>query len=340
MFVIFEIPSGAVADLLGRKKTVIIGCFALALAALATGASSTYPQVFASFFLWALGFSLISGADEALLYDRLQDDKIYSQVIGRAHFWALLGAALAGIAGPYLYSLNFRYAYLSSALPFFLGGLVLVFFEERMDKHAFTLRGHVERMREGIRLAYQSKYILWAIGIMSLGFGIAYTFSNSYQPYLQNIGFSIRAFSVILPLMFVTEALGGAASGKLYNYFGEKRIFAASVLAIAVCVAVLGFAPKQPIISVLLVYTFLQGILRPMVSMYSNRYIAPANRATVISVQGMIATVTAALMLFLFGFLTDRVGLNNLLIVLGGLALVIGTLLLFLKPRDVITKTI
>lgn len=334
MFVIWEIPSGALADLIGRKKTVMAGCFTLAVAAVATGISSTFIQVLFSFLIWALGFSLISGANEALLYDRLNDSRSYTRVLGKSQFFFLIGAALAGILGPYLFSVNFRFAYLFSSIPFFLGGVTIAFFSETLYKHEFSFRQHLEQVKTGVKIAFQNKFILWATGIMSLTFGASYTFSNSYQPFLQDIGFSIRAFSVILPIMFVGEAIGGSVSWKLNAWLGENRIFRLSVILIALTLAVLGIFPAKAVLIVLLLYTFLQGVVRPVISGYSNRCLEPQHRATVISVQSMIATVTAALLLFLFGFLTDRIGINNLLIVLGGLVLTLGAVLLLAKPSE------
>ncbi|MFI5206194.1 MAG: MFS transporter, partial [Candidatus Paceibacterales bacterium] len=112
MFVLFNVPAGALADIIGRKKTLIFGSLTLVLAAVATGVSHNFTQVLLSFFLWSLGFSLITGADEALLYDSLNNENAYSKAWGRASFYSLLGLALAGILGPFLFSKNFRFPYL------------------------------------------------------------------------------------------------------------------------------------------------------------------------------------------------------------------------------------
>src|SRR5277367_2694586 len=64
MFVLFNVPAGALADIIGRKKTLILGSSVLVLASVATGISKNFTEVFFSFFLWSLGFSLITGADE------------------------------------------------------------------------------------------------------------------------------------------------------------------------------------------------------------------------------------------------------------------------------------
>jgi MFS family permease len=333
MFVLFNVPAGALADVIGRKKTLIFGSFTLVLAAIATGVSSNFTQVLLSFFLWSLGFSLISGADEALLYDALHNEDAYSRAWGRASFFSLLGLALAGILGPILFSKSFRFPYLFSAVSFFLSGACLFFFSENAVKGGLTLKHHLNKTYQGIKIAFSNKYVLWAIGVLALVFGSMYTFSNSYQPYLQNIGFSIKAFSIILPLMFIVQALGGYVSGKLYNKKTENIIFILSLVIIAACFVVLGLFNGKLNLIILFVYSAVQGIIQPIISTYTNRFVDTKFRATVVSVQSMVATAAAALLLFLFGYLTDRVGLNNLLIILGFLVLAFGVALLALKPK-------
>lgn len=335
MFILFEVPSGAVADMVGRKKSVILGCLVLVLAAVASGLSQNFLHLFLSFFLWAAGFSFISGADEALLFDKLQNPETYAKVLGKAHFFSLSGMALAGILGPFLFSINFRFPYLFSAIPFFLGALAILSFpEDRKPSGKFSFANHWQQIKTGISVARRNKYVLWAAAILSLVFAVWYNLSNSYQPFLQEIGFSIKAFSVILPILFIMEALGGSLSGKIYNLWGERSAFAASIVGIAVAVGAAGFLHNKAALALLFFYALCLGIIRPMISTYANKHIASENRATVISAQAMMATIASALSLFLFGFLTDWAGVANLFMVLGGLVLVIGLVLLAIKPRD------
>ena len=230
--------------------------------------------------------------------------------------------------------MNFRFPYLFSAAPFFLAAVAISLFREVHQREPFTFRRHFQQIGLGIATAWRNKYVLWAIGIMALTFAVWYTFTNSYQPYLRNIGFSISAFSWILPAMFLIEAGGARLGGRLYNYVKENQLFFFGLLALAAVFAVLGAWPVKPALLVLLGYQLLRGIFSPVISTYTNRHIESATRATVISVQGMIATTTAAFTLLLFGFLTDRLGLNNLLLMLGGIIFVIGGLLFTLKPKE------
>ena len=88
-------------------------------------------------------------------------------------------------------------------------------------------------------------------------------------------------------------------------------------------------------LALIFVFMFMEGVARPLVSNYANRYIDSANRATVISVQSMIGSMTAAAMLFLIGFLTDRIGVYSVLIALGAFVLMAGVVLLIFRPKNV-----
>jgi MFS family permease len=338
MFMLFEVPSGAFADLVGRKRSVAIGCLVLTIAAIVTGISNTYPQVLASFLLWALGFSCISGATEALLYDRINDEATYGKVLGKSMLFGLSGTIFAGIIGPYLFNIYFRYPYFFSAIPFFLAGIAILFFYEAKNTNTYSLRNHLLQMKGAARTAFSNKFIRWATFVLALVFAINYTMSNAYQPYLTSIGFTVTAFSIILPIMFLSEGFGGFSSSRIFSRIGETKSFLSVLIFLGLSIGLLGLYPNKISLSLLFFYTFIQGVGRPLLSIYSNRYISSHERATVVSVQSMFATIAAALPLFLFGFLTDKFGLHNLYIILGILILVLGGLLLVVKPKNITTQ--
>jgi MFS family permease len=334
MFILFEIPSGALADLVGRKRTILAGLAVLVVAAIATGNAENFMHLFLSFFIWALGFSLISGSSEALLYDSLMDDKLFHRISGRALSFSIMGLALAGMVGPLLFARHFRLPYLSSALPFTAALFIMIFYHETTatPKQRFSLKNHAKQIREAAKIAFSNRFILWSTGALALVFAVSYTFTSSYQPYLTQIGFSVTQFALILPLMFVCEAFGGAWSEKITSRIGEAAAFWANVLLIGVSLISLGYLASKFVVPLLLVYGFLQGFLRPLVSTYANRHIESEHRATIISVQVMFSTIAASALLFSFGFLTDRIGVIALAGVIGALVLVAGIPLLLLRP--------
>ena len=336
MFVAFEVPSGALADLLGRKKTILAGLAVLVLAAIGTGNAQNFLHLFLASIVWSLGFSLISGSSEALLYDNLKDEKLFHRVTGRALSFSIIGLALAGAVGPLLFAVDFRLPYLASALPFAAALLVMLFYREAEThkREQFSPANYAKQIKEGARRAFSNRFILWSMGALAIVFSVSYTFTSAYQPYLVEVGFSVSQFAFILPLMFLSEALGGNWSEKLTQRMGESRAFWIGIMALGISLLALGLIASKFAVPILIFYGFVQGFLRPLASTYANRYVESQHRATVISVQVMASTVVASGLLFAFGFLTDRIGVVALAGVIGALVLVGGVALLLVKPRN------
>jgi MFS family permease len=104
---LFEIPTGAICDIAGRRRTLIIGAALNLLGLIAFAAAEGFPAYAAVEVLLAAGWSLASGADIALIYDVLdqtgapRDERrrvlanyVLAQVLGEAAA-SLLGGALA-----------------------------------------------------------------------------------------------------------------------------------------------------------------------------------------------------------------------------------------------------
>jgi predicted MFS family arabinose efflux permease len=211
----------------------------------------------------------------------------------------------------------------------------MLFYRETVSpgKKPLSVANHIKQIREGASMALRNRFILWSTGALALVFAVSYTFTSSYQPYLTEIGFRVEQFAFILPLMFLSEALGGAWSERITARIGEAAAFWTNFLLLGASLLALGILASKLLVPLLLVYGFLQGFLRPLVSTYANRHIDSTHRATIISVQVMFSTITASILLFSFGFLTDRIGVVALAGLIGALVLIAGIPLLLLRPR-------
>ena len=71
----FEIPSGVIADTLGRKKSLIMSSFSTLMSALIRGFFPGFGFVLLSIAFSALSYNFASGSDSALAYDSLLEEK-------------------------------------------------------------------------------------------------------------------------------------------------------------------------------------------------------------------------------------------------------------------------
>jgi MFS family permease len=65
------VPSGALADRIGRRRSLVAGALLQAVGYVAWTAQPGLPGFAAGFVLWGLGGALASGTQEALLHDGL-----------------------------------------------------------------------------------------------------------------------------------------------------------------------------------------------------------------------------------------------------------------------------
>ena len=112
--VLFEIPTGVIADVYSRKWSIVIGYVIWGIGFLIQGLISLYPIVLLSQLIWGLGFTFVSGAPEAWLVDELGEEDatplfVRGSQIGQAA--SILGIICATLIGT-----------IDVALPIVVGG--------------------------------------------------------------------------------------------------------------------------------------------------------------------------------------------------------------------------
>ena len=121
--VILEIPSGYFADVLGRKKTIIIGACMGFLGFLTYSLSFGFWGFLIAETVLGIGQSFISGSDSAMLYDTLLDmkrEKEYIKFEGRMTSFGNIAEAVAGTVGGLLAAASVRYPYIAQTLVAFV----------------------------------------------------------------------------------------------------------------------------------------------------------------------------------------------------------------------------
>lgn len=73
---LFEIPTGLVADFFGRKKSLVIGTFIIGIAHLLEGSFPTFWAIAVGAALWGIGWTFISGAETAWIADELENNEL------------------------------------------------------------------------------------------------------------------------------------------------------------------------------------------------------------------------------------------------------------------------
>lgn len=305
--VIFEVPTGVVADTRGRQFSYVLGAATLLVSTLLY---LLMWQIHAALWGWAiasillgLGFTFFSGATEAWLVDALSATGFQGHlehIFGRAQTVAG-GAMLVGsVAGGFIaQATNLGVPYLLRAA--FLGVTMVVALRYMRDL-GFTPQRDVRPlaavrnvMRGSIDGGFRNPPVRWLMlaAPFSAGVGI-YVFYAS-QPYLLQLFGDRSAYGIAgLAAAIVAGAgiVGGLLVSRIRRFFRRRTdaLILGGVVNV-VMLAAIGFTGNFWLALVLLTgWALVFAIVGPMRQAFMNGLIPSEQRATVLSFDSLMGS--------------------------------------------------
>src|SRR5579871_6600081 len=158
-----EVPTGALADLLGRKVTMMLG-WAINGIGFTIEAFAPSPGMFlCAFITMGVGTALVSGADVALIFDSLKvlkKEEEFSRFMSRSKLLYRIGLAIATFLGGWVYSIIIRLPYFLISLTNFLAIIFIFFmFEPAIEREKFSFTGYKRQIREGFKEITKNTYM-------------------------------------------------------------------------------------------------------------------------------------------------------------------------------------
>lgn len=339
---VMEVPTGAIADMLGRKTSRLIGrVFTIAFVVLLLTGNS-FAVYALSFILCAFSYNLESGAAEAFLYDTLAyygEEKRYAKLYGRVE-GLYQGAQIVtlSIAG-FLAVSDYRLPFLTTIAATLIA-LVTGLFLIEPPCHTGP-----ERKQAGIWASFKRQYIesfialkaskklIYIILFSSLLFAVNTLAFFYLQNYWKGQGYPESVIGLALASGAFCGVLGGLLAHRIRT--GQRRFlmyfpFLISVPLLFLTVSKVGFV-------VFAFLGFLDSMLFVIVSDYINKLIESHVRATIISVQSAVFSLCMIALFPLFGALSDALGMTTafyILAAVANIAVVLNLLLLAKKRRQ------
>lgn len=313
---IFEIPSGALADLLGRKKSMIVSRILIAISCLIMLVSRNFWLFGLSFFIQALGNNFNSGTEEALIYDSMKalgEEEHYIGVSGRLNVIIEVSQGIATVLGGILAEYSFAYCYGASfviavcaLLPVLLMTEAPFMQEVKHDMQVIKMLINHFQTSFGILKANPEimKVIIYFEGIFTVQ-TMLFFYS---QQYFFDMGYNKIWISFFMLLYSMICCLGALFSEKIYQSFGSRT---APIAAILIAIAISAFVFQNIVVSVtaLSVAGFCNSVLYPVQSSVLNKMIPSEQRATLISVNSMFFSIGMIILFPIVGFIADYLGL-------------------------------
>lgn len=356
---LFEIPSGAVADLYGRRRAMIFS-FVAYIASFATFAmSKSLFLLFGGMFFFGLGDAFRSGTHKAMIFDwlRLQgrsDEK--TKIYGYTRSWSQMGSAVSVlIAGALVfYRGNFTDIFWFSIVPYAFNIVNFFGYPAALDgdrKSEFSLKAVVALLGKALKLSVQFPPLRRLV-FEGMGFEGMFKASKDYlQPILKQTAIALplllmldeskRAALLVAGVYFVLYFLSSFASRnshKVTEWQGSDE-GAARVMwwvnfgLYALLIPVLWFYTYPAIIALFIGLAILQNFWRPGLISRFNAQSTPEMSATVLSIEAQSKSLATIVLAPSLGWLVDRVGSFWPVGVVG--ALIAVAILLVYRGKDV-----
>jgi MFS family permease len=332
---ILEIPTGALADTLGRKRVVAIAPLVKSLCfvawAFAGGDALLYGL---GFLFWGFSEALHSGSFEALLYDSLKargEEDTYEKIVGRTSTLAQTASGAGMIVGGLLTPLGLEVVCLLSVPSILVASVAVWTLDEppRREAEGSPFRRYVEYLRIARREIVGNPTLRFLV-LAGLGVGTLGTLEEYDQLFFREAGVPLLWIGVLAGTFFGSRSVAALLAHRL-----KGRAWPIPLVTMAAGALLIASALRLSLPAILpLLLAYMAGAIgRVLLDGRFQAAVASTARATVTSVASMFyCTFTIGEMLLL-GWLSRRFGIPGIYAAGGGFALLMGLWILARQRR-------
>ena len=310
---ICEVPTGVIADKIGRKWSLVAALSLQLLGEVLYLFARDYPFFVCIAVIGGVGYAFSSGCTEAIVYESLPQK---SRELEMKKAMGLNGAAyqLAFIVAPIIGGLivsefvmnRFLLVIFLTACSVAIALLITLTLKEPQKLRDHTGERSIQIFRDGVKQLRSNRKLQRIVVVSVFSMAFSGSLMNLYQPYFVRAG-------VVSFLMGGAVSLGAflALWGEKYAYRIEQKLgkriglLALSILPGFLYVILAAFSHP---IGTVVVFVFTYGTINlksPLLSAYQNEEIASRNRATVLSLINMFSRCYEATMGLVIGGIAD-----------------------------------
>jgi len=335
---LLEIPTGVVADALGRRRTMIYSFVSYIASFVIFFFSSQYGLFVIAMVFFSFGEAFRTGTHKAMIFEYLaikgwKDQKVY--YYGNTRAWSQIGSALSSLIAASIVFLSDSYksVFLYATIPYVMDLLLMISYPKELDGDIRNIEGDkikrnfVKVTREFIH-SFKDIEILRAVANISVYSGFYKAIKDYIQPVLKTFALALpillslegkqRTSIVIGAVYFVIYILTSFASrisGKTAERFKSLRTPLNITMIAGFSMGILsGIFYNTGLLAVsIALYVgiyLIENLRKPMGISYITDMMHRDILATALSAQSQASSLVAAVVALLIGFLADLYGIG------------------------------
>jgi MFS family permease len=314
--VFFEVITGIVADVVGRKFSVLIGIFLEILILLGIVSTINYSILIVLFFLWGVATTFSSGADDAWAVDSIPKEKkkeFLDQFYATSSSFFSIGMIIAGLASSFLISAYGQSSVWIARIFLALFMIIILCMKEEEFKEKRGLERNistfVKKTRQGFFYLKNNKRVKNVIlGELFITFSLVWVGSAALQPYLLSTNLSPKLWGIIYSVSAAFGVVAPFLAMKLAIFLGSKRKYLVKVLLAHGLIFVLASLILSPVFAFLFVFAhnLMEDLFNPINNAFFQQKIPRTVRAIFSSLQNTFIGIGAFLGTVIGGFLVNQ----------------------------------
>lgn len=347
LFLLFDLPTGVIADKWGRKLALALTAVIKILALVICIFSYSFYFFVVAEFLFSLSRAFASGSGSAFLYDSLlytKESHNYKKIQGKALTMHLVGNTIAALIGGVIsYFVDLQYVYIFSVVFAFAAFFVALRFQESMifavstDALTSAFNFYGSHLIASVKEVILNKFIIWVIFYSSFIFVlIRANLISLMQPLLIFFMMPKFMFGIIDTVTSLGAAIFSYFSDSVENKIGFKKTFLLMPLIMLISYLGMGLVNSKLAIVFVFIQMFTIGIYPPIVKDYIQKEIVDSKkRATILSMESMLGRGTFSVFAMFLGYVLHTYDVKVAMTITAVFAFV-GSILLFVcRPRKI-----
>ncbi|PKL18585.1 MAG: MFS transporter [Spirochaetae bacterium HGW-Spirochaetae-5] len=345
-----EIPSGALADIYGRKNSMLVsmGSYILSFAVFAF--SSSYPPLFAAVFFFSIGEAFRTGTHKAMIFDWLRiNDRLSerTKVYGYTRSWSKYGSALSVAVATVIviFSESYRWVFIFSIIPYVIGIWNLACYPDYLNKKLADkadLKLIFSHTFRSLKTTFGNLYLRKLV-VQSMGFeGVFEVTKNYLQPILQAQALVLAVYFtfpekestalIIGAVYFILHIISAEASRGSHIFAGKFKSAQGAVVFMIIAGFILVFLSSAGIylklfvvaIIAYILYYLIQNLWRPILVAEYDDHAESSEQATILSIESQTKTLGITIIAPVAGYMADNYGIESSLLMLSFILLLLG----------------
>jgi MFS family permease len=311
---LFEIPSGVLADKIGRKKLVVISCILQCFEFFALVYANTFWHFAMITFSSGIGSALSSGAFNALLYDSLKcgnKEYEFERICGNMNAMDFAAALIAALCGGYLaFRFGFTFNYWLSTGSALLTVICSLLLYEPITQAAMERRITYRQIITTAFSFFRSYISAFKICMNSIVIAACVVYIDEFwQLYLEHLSFPIKYFGIVLSVICIGSIFGSMLSTKLLKYMKRTNILICTSFLCGVGIVIAAIVQSVVGILGLVLAISMAALINPLAMGYLHHHADNEARATIESISSLLERIFSIALGLFFGYVATKINI-------------------------------